>query len=174
MERYTKTTTGFVTQTFEKRGDIFVCTGQEFIARDEVEYNDPENYGEPISPDEIGFEKEPYQLFEMADPANARVCYDSKVPVKIVEWIRDGNDELSATSIQTIQDLYEFAGVELDNACSHDILGEVIFRADDGETYVMTIEAIVDKINPEYLKDLEEEDNSGTGNGTDSVERDQD
>ena len=41
MERFTKITVGFVTQTFEKKAEgKFVCTAQEFIAGDQCDYED--------------------------------------------------------------------------------------------------------------------------------------
>jgi len=59
MDKFSKITVGFVVQTFEKndKGD-FVCTGQEFIAGDQCEYEDAE--GNPIDPPE-----HPYQQFNM-------------------------------------------------------------------------------------------------------------
>ena len=41
MEKFTKTTIGFVTQSYEKNATgKFTCTGQEFIAGDQVDYED--------------------------------------------------------------------------------------------------------------------------------------
>lgn len=48
-DTFTKTTIGFVVQNFEKNTcDKFVCTGQEFIAGDQVDYEDAE--GNSINP----------------------------------------------------------------------------------------------------------------------------
>ena len=42
MEKFTKITVGFVTQTFEKNPKgRFVCTHQEFIAGDQCDCEDP-------------------------------------------------------------------------------------------------------------------------------------
>jgi hypothetical protein len=59
MDKFSKITVGFVVQTFEKndKGD-FVCTGQEFVAGDQVDYEDQD--GNPIDPPE-----HPYQQFNM-------------------------------------------------------------------------------------------------------------
>jgi hypothetical protein len=49
MEKFTKITTGFVVQTYEKNSaGEFVCTSQEFVAGDQVDYEDAE--GNSISP----------------------------------------------------------------------------------------------------------------------------
>jgi len=40
MDKYTKITVGFVSQTFEKKGDNFTCTSQKFIAGDQVDRED--------------------------------------------------------------------------------------------------------------------------------------
>ena len=59
MERFTKITVGFVTQTFEKKAEgKFVCTAQEFIAGDQCDYEDAE--GNPIEPPD--YEYQPYNM----------------------------------------------------------------------------------------------------------------
>jgi len=60
MEKFTKTTIGFVTQNYEKSvAGKFVCTGQEFIAGDQVDYEDLDD-NKITSPDHD------YQPFEMS------------------------------------------------------------------------------------------------------------
>jgi len=58
MEKFTKITVGFVTQHYEKNaGGKFICTGQEFVAGDQVDYEDadgnaitlPEHKYQPFS-----------------------------------------------------------------------------------------------------------------------------
>ena len=47
MDKFTKITVGFVTQTFDKKHKgRFVCTHQEFIAGDECDYEDAQ--GNPV------------------------------------------------------------------------------------------------------------------------------
>jgi len=59
MEKFTKITIGFVTQTFEKDSKgRFVCTHQEFIAGDQCDYEDPES--NPIEPPD--HEYQPYNM----------------------------------------------------------------------------------------------------------------
>ena len=59
MERFTKITVGFVTQTFEKNDKgRFVCAAQEFIAGDQCDYEDAE--GNPIEPPD--YEYQPYNM----------------------------------------------------------------------------------------------------------------
>lgn len=59
MDKFTKITIGFVAQTFEKNNKgRFVCTGQEFIASDQCEYEDSK--GNPISPPD--YEYQPYDM----------------------------------------------------------------------------------------------------------------
>ena len=59
MDKITKITIGFVTQTFEKNDKgRFVCAYQEFIAGDQVDYEDQD--GNHIIPQE-----HPYQQFNM-------------------------------------------------------------------------------------------------------------
>ncbi len=59
MEKFNKITVGFVIQTFEENATgKFVCTKQEFIAGDQVDYEDQD--GNHITPPE-----HPYQQFNM-------------------------------------------------------------------------------------------------------------
>ena len=58
-EKFTKTTVGFVAQTFQKDSKgRFVCTHQEFIAGDQCDYEDGK--GNPIEPPE--YEYQPYNM----------------------------------------------------------------------------------------------------------------
>jgi len=59
MEKFNKITVGFVIQAFKKNADgKFICISQEFIAGDQVDYENPN--GDPIDPPEY-----PYQQFNM-------------------------------------------------------------------------------------------------------------
>lgn len=65
MDKFTKTTVGFVTQTFKKNGKCrFVCTHQEFIAGDQCDYEGAE--GNPIEPP--GHEYQPYNMTVKSQP----------------------------------------------------------------------------------------------------------
>ena len=59
MDKFTKITVGFVTQTYQKGSNgRFVCTRQEFIAGDQCDYEDVE--GNPIEPPD--HEYQPYNM----------------------------------------------------------------------------------------------------------------
>jgi len=59
MDKFTKTTVGFVAQMFEKNDeDLFVCTHQEFIAGDQCDYEDTE--GNSVDP--LEHEYQPYNM----------------------------------------------------------------------------------------------------------------
>ncbi len=59
MEKFNKITVGFVIQTFEEStAGEFTCAKQEFIAGDQVDYEDPN--GNPID-----LPEHPYQQFNM-------------------------------------------------------------------------------------------------------------
>jgi hypothetical protein len=65
MDKFTKTTIGFVTQTFKKNGKgRFVCTHQEFIAGDQCDYEDDQ--GNPIEPPD--HEYQPYNMTLKSQP----------------------------------------------------------------------------------------------------------
>ena len=59
MKKFTKTTVGFVTQSYEKNAaGKFICTDQEFVAGDQVDYENAD--GNAITPPE-----HEYQQFNM-------------------------------------------------------------------------------------------------------------
>jgi hypothetical protein len=66
MEKYTKTVVGFVTQHFEKKGEKFICTSQDFIAGDQINHEDES--GEEI--EDMDLIEEVYFPFEMVQPDN--------------------------------------------------------------------------------------------------------
>ena len=59
MEKFTKITVGFVTQSYEKSdAGKFICTGQEFIAGDDVQF-------ENVKGESIETPEHEYQQFNM-------------------------------------------------------------------------------------------------------------
>lgn len=99
MEMFTKITTGFVTQSYEKNSSgKFICTGQEFIAGDQVDYEDADGNA-------IDAPKHDYQPFNMT-------CYS--VP-HIAESIRKSLDWLQMrgkfdSGIETLKTLLKRLG----------------------------------------------------------------
>ena len=62
---YQKVTVGFVVQSFEMIDGKFVCTSQDFIAGDDVNYED--DFGDKLSPEKLAIvqKDEAYQPFDM-------------------------------------------------------------------------------------------------------------
>jgi hypothetical protein len=75
--------------------------------------------------------------------------------LKIKRFLADGH--LDSSEIGYVSQLIEAAGAALDAHESHDILGTVVFEGEDGVTYVMTVEAVIGEINPDYLESVREE-----------------
>lgn len=73
----------------------------------------------------------------------------SRTPLRVKKWICTG--ELSAC--KTEKEIIEQCGRLLDRNCSGEILGEVLFKATNGKYYVVTVEAVIEEANPEYVKD---------------------
>lgn len=80
----------------------------------------------------------------------------ARFPVRVRQVLKTGELELADTDTTTAH-LLRAAGNCLDHACSHDIIGEVVFQGRDGQYYVMTVEATIGEINPEYLKQVRAE-----------------
>lgn len=74
-------------------------------------------------------------------------------PIKIKRWLCDGHHVLSADGIEDTDDLLAAAGRALDKACSHDIMGEILFEGDDGNFYVGTVEFTVSLSDPDYVRE---------------------
>lgn len=75
-------------------------------------------------------------------------------PVKVKRWLRSGELDDSAT---TQEQILEQCGRLLDKSCSHEILGEVLFEGEDDGYYVVTVEALMQSANPEYVKFVQQE-----------------
>jgi len=73
--------------------------------------------------------------------------------MRIKKMICDGEID----PVSTTEELLEQAARRLDKACSHDILGEVIFEGEDGKFYTCTVEAVIGEVNPEYLAEVLED-----------------
>ena len=77
--------------------------------------------------------------------------------MKIVKWIADSHGDVSTSGVITDHDLVDIASRVLDKHCSHDIMGEIVFEADDGKVYVGSTEFVIMEANPEYVKDVREQ-----------------
>jgi hypothetical protein len=79
----------------------------------------------------------------------------TKKPIRVKKWLRTG--ELNSRNrIQS--SILEDCGRHLDRACSYDILGDVLFEGTDGKHYVITVEALIQEANPDYVKQILIED----------------
>jgi len=77
MEKFTKITVGFVTQSYEKNAaGKFICTGQEFIAGDQVDYENID--GNTITPPEHD-----YQPFNMSLLSDAEIATNQSMKTKL-------------------------------------------------------------------------------------------
>ena len=72
-------------------------------------------------------------------------------PIVVVEVVSAG--ELNIVKGTTQRSLIEQAGELLDAACSHEILGTVLFKAKGGMYYTMTTECIIDQASASFIKD---------------------
>lgn len=78
---------------------------------------------------------------------------------KIVEFLRHG--EMRVKDIDNVEDLLTQAGRLLDKAYSHDICGEVVFKAADGKYYVLTVEAVISEADPDYVQEILDDNAAG-------------
>jgi hypothetical protein len=68
---------------------------------------------------------------------------------KIERWVQSGE----IGEVATIDEAIERAAGCLDAACSWDICGPVLFQAEDGNWYVITVEAVTAKAHSQYVKE---------------------
>ena len=78
-------------------------------------------------------------------------------PLKVTRWIRKGELGLPDEDCDT-DDILEGAGRILDNNCVSDNFGDVVFEASDGRTYVGNAEFVLSECDPDYLQQLEEDE----------------
>ena len=98
MNRFTKTTVGFVTQTFKKKGKgRFICTHQEFIAGDQYDYEDAE--GNPIEPPD--HEYQPYNMTLKSQAPKGTM--ETTMLDRVYEAIEEVLDSLDAGGEQSRQ-----------------------------------------------------------------------
>jgi len=77
MEKFIKITVGFVTQSYEKNAaGKFICTGQEFIAGDQVDYENVD--GNTITPP-----KHDYQPFSMSLLSGVEMATNQPMETKL-------------------------------------------------------------------------------------------
>ncbi|MBW3601008.1 MAG: hypothetical protein KY475_27545 [Planctomycetes bacterium] len=85
----------------------------------------------------------------------------SRFPQRIKRFLRHG--EIDIQEVETTDDLLEQAGELLDSASSHEILGgDVLFEGEDGTIFVVTVEAVIDVADPDYVNDVESDQASAT------------
>jgi len=87
--------------------------------------------------------------------------------IRVKEWIATGEMSGNASSLEEI---LEEAGVALDRAYTHEILGDNLFLGEDGAYYTVTVEAVVSKANPEYVETIREVAEDSCVEGSDLVE----
>lgn len=75
----------------------------------------------------------------------------TKKPIRVKKWISSG--ELNSRN-RTQASILDDCGRLLDESCSHEILGEVLFQATNGKHYVITVEAMIQEASTEYVKDM--------------------
>lgn len=80
-------------------------------------------------------------------------------PQKITKWIRSGVHGVEA---ETVDGLLQIAGRKLDDAYSHEIMGEIVFEGEEGKHYVGSVEFVVSEANPEYVAGVLEEEKKGS------------
>jgi hypothetical protein len=79
-----------------------------------------------------------------------RMGHGAKNPLKIKRWIKSGE----LTGAEDVSDVLEQVGNILDHGCVWDNIGDVIFEAADGVTYVVTIEGMISQADPDYVKEI--------------------
>ena len=78
--------------------------------------------------------------------------------MKIKRWSRDGNEEFEGQGLDDTEDILCAAGRLLDDACSHEIVGEVLFEGEDGKFYKGTVEFVIAEADPDYVREVLDEE----------------
>lgn len=86
---------------------------------------------------------------------NDRMRYDAAKPLKIQRWIASGEFANGEDQIGTFKELLEAAGRPLDKSCVYEIFGDVLFEAEDGVLYTMSVEAEIAPASDACIQDIE-------------------
>ena len=78
--------------------------------------------------------------------------------MKIKRWIRDGNEGFEKQGFDDTEDILCAAGRLLDDACSHETVGEVLSEGEDGKFYTGTVEFVIAEADPDYVREVLDED----------------
>ena len=106
-DRFTKTTIGFVVQTFEENDNgRFACTHQEFIAGDQCDYEDAK--GNPIEPPD--YEYQPYDMTLRVEAAQPSMLERAREAIEEVLESLDVGGEQSRQFAQEIKILRDVIG----------------------------------------------------------------
>jgi hypothetical protein len=73
--------------------------------------------------------------------------------LRVKKWLSVG--ELSGMP-KTQAEILEQCGNALDHCCSHDILGDVVFKATDGKFYTVTVEAVISECDASYADNFKD------------------
>jgi hypothetical protein len=79
----------------------------------------------------------------------------AREPITVKRWIRSG--ELNDSS-KTQEEILEECGNLLDNSCSSEIIGEVLFEGTDGKYYTITTESIIGVASESFRDEILEEE----------------
>jgi len=79
-------------------------------------------------------------------------------PFKVKKWIR--RDDRFPSDTENMSDIIGAAARALEKSCSWDIVGECVFLGEDDQYYVGTVEFVVGIANPDYIKELLEENDA--------------
>ncbi len=107
MDTFTKTTVGFVAQTFKKNDKgRFVCTRQEFVAGDQCDYEDAQ--GNPIEPPD--YEYQPYHMRRGNETTEAAMPKRAREAIEEVLESLDAGGEQSRQFAEEIRILRDGVG----------------------------------------------------------------
>lgn len=68
---------------------------------------------------------------------------------RVERWVECGE----IGEVQTIDEILERAGACLDASQSHEICGPILFQAEDGRWYTLTVEGVIAVAHPQYVED---------------------
>jgi len=76
-----------------------------------------------------------------------------KDAVKIKRFIRAGN--LRTDLVEDTVDLQMVASAAMKEHNIFPSIGEVVFEGEDGHFYAVTLKAVIDRVHPDYVKNLD-------------------
>jgi len=77
--------------------------------------------------------------------------------IRIAKWLLGGTKSIDEQGIEDSEELFEAAGGFMDSDCVYDVMGTVLFVAEDGQIYKGEIQFVIEPVDEAEARSLMQE-----------------